>query len=291
MNKSEIQQSLEENGYCIIENVLNPNEIFKAKEMFHEWYDSVPNLDSFHTKMNPHGIFKFHQVAHQEFAWYLRTLPQIGQIFADVWDTNTNNLVTGFDGACYMANNIKKNTHCWTHTDQAPKNKNIKCYQGIVSLTDNTNNSLLVYEGSHKLHKEYFKSRGLEDDSKNWQLIDHSYLDEIKEKKKLLKIPAGSLVLWDSRTFHQNIVSDSTEERLVQYICMKPKNSRDNSASQTKKRLKYLEELRTTSHWPYPIKVNSLQPRTFGNDEYLINYDVLSRPNLEPYMNKIKTLI
>ena len=52
--------------------------------MFHEWYDSVPNLDSFHTKMNPHGIFKFHQVAHQEFAWYLRTLPQIIQIF-DSW--------------------------------------------------------------------------------------------------------------------------------------------------------------------------------------------------------------
>ena len=72
---------------------------------------------------------------------------------------------------------------------------------------------------------------------------------------------------------------------------MKPKNSRDNSLSQTKKRLKYFEELRTTSHWPYPIKVNSLQPRTFGNDEYLINYDILSKPNLDPYMDKIKTLI
>ena len=58
--------------------------------------------------MNPHGIFKYHQVAHQEFAWYLRTLPQIIQIFADVWDTNTNNLVCGFDGACYMDKGVKK---------------------------------------------------------------------------------------------------------------------------------------------------------------------------------------
>ena len=58
--------------------------------------------------MNPHGIFKYHQVAHQEFAWYLRTLPQISQIFADVWDTNTNNLVCGFDGACYMDKRVKK---------------------------------------------------------------------------------------------------------------------------------------------------------------------------------------
>ena len=34
--------------------------------------------------MNPHGIFKYHQVAHQEFKMYLRALPQISQIFADV---------------------------------------------------------------------------------------------------------------------------------------------------------------------------------------------------------------
>ena len=291
MNKQDIKKSLEDKGYCIIENVLNPNEVFKAKEMFYNWYESVPNLDTFHTKMNPHGIFKYHQVGHQEFAWYLRTLPQVVQIFADIWDTNTNNLVCGFDGACYMGKNITKNTKCWTHTDQAPKNKDLQCYQGIISLTDNKDNSLLVYEGSHKLHKSYFKLKNQENESKNWQLIDYSYLEKIKDQKKLLKIPAGSLVLWDSRTFHQNIVSNSNEERLVQYICMKPKNNSNNSISQTKKRLKYFEELRTTSHWPYPIRVNGLQPRTFGNDEYLINYNLLHKPNLKPYLDKIKNLI
>ena len=72
---------------------------------------------------------------------------------------------------------------------------------------------------------------------------------------------------------------------------MKPKNNRINSLSQTKKRLKYFEELRTTSHWPYPIKVNTLQPRHYGNKEYLIDYNVLSKPNLEPYMDKIRKLL
>ena len=72
---------------------------------------------------------------------------------------------------------------------------------------------------------------------------------------------------------------------------MKPKNSRDNSSSQTKKRLKYFEELRTTSHWPYPIKVNSLQPRTYGNDQYLIDYSTLKKPNLDKYLNNIRKLI
>ena len=72
---------------------------------------------------------------------------------------------------------------------------------------------------------------------------------------------------------------------------MKPKNSRDNSKSQTKKRLKYFEELRTTSHWPYPIKVNSLQGRTYGNNDLLIDYSKLEKPNLDKYMDVIKTLI
>ena len=119
-------------------------------------------------------------------------------------------------------------------------------------------------------------------------MIDYDYLNTIQDKKKLLKIPAGSLVLWDSRTFHQNIVSNSDEERLVQYVCMKPKDDRLNSPSQTKKRLQYFENLRTTSHWPYPIKVNGMQPRTYGNNEYLIDNDALQKPNLEPYMDQIK---
>lgn len=40
--------------------------------------------------------------------------------------------------------------------------------------------------------------------SKNWEKIDPLYLEskEIQLKKKVLEVPAGSLVLWDSRTFH-----------------------------------------------------------------------------------------
>ena len=61
--------------------------------------------------------------------------------------------------------------------------------------------------------------------------------------------------------------------------------------SMKKKRFKYFQDRRTTSHWCYPIKVNSLQGRTYGNNELLIDYDLLSKPNLDPYMDTIKTLI
>ena len=155
--ESKYIEELNEKGYCVIENILNPDEIFKAKEMFHEWYDSIPNMDVMHGKLNPHNIFKFHEVAHQDFAWYLRTRPQIIKTFADLYKTNINNLVTSFDGACYYKPNTKLSDGLWTHTDISPKlSKEMKCYQGFVSLTENKENSFQVYEGTNNMHEAYF---------------------------------------------------------------------------------------------------------------------------------------
>lgn len=286
------RKHLEEDGYCIIPNVLEKEEIENAKNLFHKWYNSIENFDTIHSKLNPHNIFKFHEVGHQEFAWYLRTQPKVIQQFADLYETNTDNLVTSFDGCCYYKPNTKLSNGLWTHTDISPKlSKEMNCYQGFISLTDNVNNSLQVYEGSNNLHELYFRSKEQENDSKNWQKIDKNYLDTISNKKKILTIPAGSLVLWNSKTFHQNIITNRNEERLVQYICMMPKNHKKNSKSQQQKRLKYFEARRTTSHWCYPIKVNSLQGRTYGNNDLLIDYDSLNKPNLDKYMDQIKKLL
>ena len=35
----------------------------------------------------------------------------------------------------------------------------------------------LVYEGSNKLHTQYFKDRQMEKESNNWQMIDKDYLN------------------------------------------------------------------------------------------------------------------
>ena len=56
-------------------------------------------------------------------------------------------------------------------------------------------------------------------------------------------------------------------------------------------RLKYFNEQRTTSHWPCPIKVNSLQPRTFGNDDILIDYDSLPMNDLSEFKEEIMKII
>lgn len=281
---------LKNKGYVIIPNILSEEEINYSKDEFFKWFESIENLDIIHKKINPHNIFKYHQVGHQRFAWFIRTRPKVKEVFANIWDTD--NLVVSFDGACYMKkgdNNYSVN--CWTHTDQAPKTTGFICVQGFVALTDNEKASLQVYEKSHKLHEQYFRERNMEKDGKNWQIIDDKMLNSIKENKKILKVPKGSIVLWDSRCFHQNICLDNNEERIVQYISMLPKDNKLNTKNMHEKRVKYFNELRTTSHWCYPIRVNPLQPRTYGNESLIINYDKLVKPELEDLLPEIKKLL
>lgn len=280
---------LKEDGYVIIPNVLSIDEVNEAKQLFYKWKNSIPNIDKLHSQINPHNIFKFHEVGHQEFAWYIRTKSQIINIFKKIWQTDE--LVVSFDGACYMPQNFSKKDNIWTHTDQAPNSIGLKCYQSFLSLTDNCERTLIVYEKSHLLHEQYFKERNISH-SKNWHLIDHSYLETIKNDKKILKINAGDLVLWDSRIFHQNQYGKAlSEERIVQYICYLPKNHASNTVSQQKKRHKYFCERRTTSHWTYPISVNGLQPQTYGDKSKLIDYNSLEKPDLSKYDEIIQTLI
>ena len=75
-------------------------------------------------------------------------------------------------------------------------------------------------------------------DNKNWHLIDLDYLERHKEKRMILDIPAGSLVIWDSRTFHQNQLGEpNDEERYIQYVSYLPKDGKKNTPAMQKKRL------------------------------------------------------
>ena len=273
-------KELNEKGYCIIPEILSKEEIELYKKLFFEWYTrNEENLINIHDKCYPHGIFKGHQVGHQRFAWLIRINPKIQAIFKNIW--KTDELVVSFDGCCYIPKECKKKDNCWTHTDQGPKHPGLQCYQGYVALTSNNQRTFRVYEGSHLLHEKYFSDKG-DTSSGNWHKINPEYLQEIKDSKKVLDVPEGSLVLWDSRSFHQNqygILSpepELNEERLVQYVCFLPKSHPKNTKTQKLKRVNYFETSRTTSHWPCPIKVNSLQVRNYGDTSLTINYDKLT---------------
>ena len=123
----------------------------------------------------------------------------------------------------------------------------------------------------------------------NWLRIDEEYLKRIACKRRVVAAKAGSLVIWDSRTFHQNQYGTLPEERIVQYVSYLPKCGR--TLAMKKKRAKYLRERRTTSHWAYPVCVNGKQPRTYGDESLKIDYAALKPPELSDMQGAIAELV
>jgi ectoine hydroxylase-related dioxygenase (phytanoyl-CoA dioxygenase family) len=291
-------KDLQQKGYAIIENVLDPTEVETALQMFHDWRTSIPNLDELHKTIDPHGIYKHHEAGHQRHAWYIRTRPKVQQYFTDLWkhycSDDADELITSYDGSCYIESDCSKKDNYWTHTDQGSpsggEEDELKCFQGFVALTSNSERTLVVYEGSHRVHADYFKIKGKV--STNWNIIDPEFIKTIVDKKRVLSVKAGSLVLWDSRTFHQNQYGKpKSEQRIVQYVCMLPRSHPDNKLHVQKKRRKYFDERRTTSHWPCPIRVNGKQPQTYGDKSKIIDYESLPKPQLDDMIEEINKLI
>lgn len=290
-SNEEIKSQLDKYGYCVVPDVLSDDEVQEAKGAHDAWRKSIPNHDKIHNAVSPHGIYKFHEAGQQRHAWLVRTNPKVQAIFAHLWKTTADNLIVSFDGSCYIGKDLAKKDKIWTHTDQAPASKGFQCYQGFVALTSNQERTLVVYHKSHTMHEKYFAMKG-DTSTKNWNLIDHETLAQMAPLKRVLKVPAGALVLWDSRTFHQNQYgAPKSEERIVQYVCFLPKNHPKNTKKIQEKRRKYFEERRTTSHWPSPIYVNGKQPQTYGDKSKLIDYEQLVAPDLEDLQSEIDKLL
>ena len=286
-------KELEENGYTIIHNVYNNEEIEEYKREFFDWYKNTKDVEKLHQVIHGNGIFKYFEIGHQRFTWLARTNPKIINIFKELW--NCDELVTGFDGCCYYPSDYKGTEIYWTHTDQSSHKKGRHCYQSFLSLTSNNERSLLIYKGSHNLHEHYFKTLNI-DAPRDWCVLDKNYVSNLEDKKVRVKVNAGDLVIWDSRTFHQNTCGDSNcnEERLVQYLCYLPKNNIKNDKIQQNLRREYFEENYTTSHWPYPLTIVPLQPYynyyNQGN-RITIDYASLPKPKLDDLKEEIEKLL
>ena len=271
----QLQDQLKNNGYCVIPQVLSPQEVEKGHELFKIWFEANGPIE-----IPTHGVFKFHEAGHTALAWFVRTRPFVRHVFESLW--STQDLITSFDGFCYMPADLNRRNSNWLHVDQPPNDPAHRCVQALVSFTDNK--SFLVAQKSHLLFEKYMASHELSH-GKAWQKVPELYDQAIQ-----VKVKAGDMILWDSRTAHQNLYTH--EPRLAQYVCMLPRSRA--SPLQLKKRRKYFEEKRTTSHWPTPIRVNSLQPQVYGNASKLIDYSKLIRTDqalLQVLENEINKLI
>jgi hypothetical protein len=298
MDIDRIKRDLAADGYSVVRGVLSGEEVAEYLADMRAWQATVPNYKAIHRTVDPHGIHKYHYAGHTRAAWKIRLNMKLRRLFAGLWDVEDaeNGLVVGFEGSCYIPPECTKEDSVWTHSDQSPSVEGVACYQAFAALTSNKKRTFVVYSGTHLEHRTYFESKGvLSTVPVPWQRCDSAdIVSRFASRKRVVEVEAGDVVVWDSRTFHQNQYGappnvaggEVGEERAVQYVCYMPKAGARNSRAMQAKRLAYYGERRTTTHWPYPIRVHPLQP-----PHRMIDYGSMEMPDLDDLDQKIRKLL
>ena len=263
---------------------------------FFSWFESCCdrfnryNPETWKTSNMPptnHGIL-MHQFGHTEFQWKIREL--CVDIFGRIWQCKPEDLLCSFDGGSLLPTNPNKKTFKqWLHTDAFREANYFSSVQGIVNFVDNhlEDGGLVLLENSHKTFSTYMKNNPSE--GITWGYANTE--DNSFSGSNLIKIcaPAGSIILFDSRTFHCNvkpfgsiIKPDGTPRfRMSIYVCMQPRRGADEK--QLKRRIHLYETKRLTGHWSYGpwFKERSEKPRTYGKDD-VVGPKTVERAELNP---------
>lgn len=145
----------------------------------------------------------------------------------------------------------------WVHSDQPESIRHLACVQGIVNFEENgpIDGGLILVEGSNTIFSEYMDKHPSE--GITWGLSDMT--DPLLSTRPLVKIcaPAGSIILFDSRTFHCNVapsgpvlkLDGAPRFRMCTYVSMQPRGGA--SKNEIFKRMTLYERGRMTGHWCY----------------------------------------
>ncbi len=227
------------------------------------------NLCALHSMLIQH-----HGIGHSELCWNVRQHPKVAEVFATLWNVNANDLLSSFDGASLHLQPEVTNrggfNNLWLHTDQSYTRNSFECVQSWITALDVEagDATLAVLEGSHLHHATIAKHFNITDKSDWYKLNDieiQKYNDLGCTLNRIL-CPAGSIVLWDSRTIHcgQESMHGRTNPKMrcVVYVCMLPRSL--ITSAQLRKKQKAYNEKRMTTHHPTVIHLFPVSPRTYG---------------------------
>jgi hypothetical protein len=190
--------------------------------------------------------------------WEARTLPGVVDAFTKVW--NTPNLVTSFDGANMMIPSFMSTDEniLWPHRDQHPQVNTKICVQGVLNLNDNLGDSdggLVVWPATHFTDWTQLDPQWADRAFNHYYTLKPGMVPETDAR--ILRAPAGTLFLWDSRLIHCNTLPTSpfANVRAAAYVCMLPRNKL--TLPERCQRFYLFENWNTTTHWPTCTRPNT----------------------------------
>jgi hypothetical protein len=269
-NLNNLNNYLDKNGVAVLQNILTENECLyfrnqiwdEIKHVSQNRFD-INNENTWNEfyNFNPfHSMLLHHfSLGHMQPIWEIRQHPKVYQVFEKIWNVNVNDLIVSFDGLSIHLPPEKTNRGWyesnWFHTDQSSKKIGKHCIQGLINLypVNNGDATLSILEKSHHLHESFFKDNQINNSSDWYQLKDND-LNYFKScDPSAIKVDdIGSMILWDSRTFHQGIESNINRQaenfRMAIYITMMPRSTINDPLTLIKKQ-KAFKNLKLTSHW------------------------------------------
>lgn len=232
-------------------------------EDIHQW---VGDLTDHGELMLPaiHGIIKNFGIGQAPFMWKAREW--VYPIYKAIWEKlgYDGPLVCSFDGANYSKYSPRARTYpeSWLHRDQRESKTSFEMIQGVLELgirSDKSGGNLVVVPDSHRVRLAGKKQE------KDWVRVS---FDDCEQPLKMIDCTSTysiTLWLWDSRTWHANRapkIPDLT--RTACYIAFGPEPIAKKHYAE--KRLEFIKQGVTTSHWPHKLAKNS-PPRFFHRSD------------------------
>lgn len=191
-------------AWDFLEHITSEWEVPISRNNIESWRQ-FPKLFALHSMLIQH-----HGVGHAQWLWDLRQNPKVIEVLSCLWKVDPTELLVSFDGASIHLPPEKTNRgwkgKSWLHTDQSYTRNDFECIQSWVTALDvNEGDATLMFlEGSHLHHKTIGEKFNITDKSDWFKLGDQhvkAYTDLGCELRRV-RCPAGSMVLWDSRTIH-----------------------------------------------------------------------------------------
>jgi hypothetical protein len=283
-----ILNTLNKYGVAIIPSLLNEIEINNMNNGMWDYleyitsnFDSPINRNNKATWKSFYSLYPMHSmliqhwsIGHAQHVWDLRQNPKVVDIFAKIWDCNREDLLTSFDASSFHFPPEDTNRgyyrNPWLHCDQSFTRNNFECAQSWITGYDvHEDDATLLFLEKSNLYHEDFKNHFNIDKKDDWYQLKEEEIKFYKDKgctEKRISCPAGSMVLWDSRTIHCGSEPIKGRQhktfRNVSYICMMPRDKA--TKANIDKKIKAFDNLRTTTHWANRTKLFSKMPRTYG---------------------------
>jgi len=294
-------EDLEENGYCVIPNIVSDEEAKLLYErVWHEFIEKAwpncrmndrSNWKEAFPQHNKVGIFAG-PAGQTQVMWDIRQDVRIVDIFAKIW--NTHDLIVSMDGMSLMCpTEIREGTfEPWPHVDQESSLKsgnesslksNPYTIQGQFLFEESSvgDGGFYCIPKSHLRFTEFApqieaitaSQKTITEGRLARNAFFETFFDKNSYERKHVTAPRGSLILWDSRTVHWNQHASSERSnpkvRMVGYICYLPKK-RLQDEGKAIRREAFERGISTTHDAAHPLFVPSKDGQLYpGYERYL----------------------